>query len=257
MHHLDIRALFSSRFQPRVRAFAREVGDIDTIGIPEPHLPHWGSLYGEAQIRVGIIGRDTRSWGAMPEFIDAVRKDPVTALYRGKDEFDALDFTTWTNNFGTTFWDTSMKILAGIHGIEDWKRLKRQEEEIPLRSFFWANVNAVERFEVSPQENGVAWETWRKVKDAAENHLDSFRTILDVFAPHVVFIMNWDPGDHFLDFPIQWDEFGNHLAYAYDEVSGCHLLATAHPTWLNQNNLYEETIFGIIQKAKAELGIMQ
>jgi len=241
---------FEEAFIPRIRAFVDNVESLDTSGIPEPHLPHWGVEYENASVRIGIIGRDTRSWGNMPAFLDAVRTDPKQALYRGKEEFDSLDFTRWTNNFGKTFWDTSMKILAALHDVEDWKLLKRQEISAPLKSFFWANVNSVERFEVSPRDNNVPWETWHQVKLASEQHLDSFRTILDILSPCVVFLLNWDPGDHFLDFPLSWSEFGDHQAEAVDPVTGCLILATAHPTWLNQNGLYDEAISGLIQRAK-------
>jgi hypothetical protein len=245
----DLNQKFEAEFIPRIQAFVQRVETLDTSGIPEPHLPHWGVDYANAPIRIGIIGRDTRSWGNMPTFIEAVGADAREALYRGKGEFDSLDFTGWTNNFGRTFWDTSMKILAAIHDVEDWKSLKRQTVTAPLKSFFWANVNSVERFEVSPRANGVPWDVWHQVKLASEEHLDSFRAILDILRPHVVFLLNWDPGEHFLDFPLSWTEFGNHLAEATDPETGCLILATAHPTWLNQNGLYDEAIAGIIQKA--------
>jgi len=244
---------FESELLPRIQAFEERVEGLKTSGIPEPHLPHWGSEYENAATRIGIIGRDTRSWGDLPAFIEAVRTDPRHALYRGKCEFDSLDFTDWTNNFGKTFWDTSLKILAAIHGVDDWKRLKRQEVTAPLRSFFWANVNSVERFEASPRANEVPWDTWHQVKTASEQYLDSFRVILDVLRPHIVFILNWDPGDHFLDFPLTWTEFGNHQAEAIDPVTGCLILATAHPTWLNQNGLYDEAINGLIQRANKKI----
>jgi len=249
----DLYQKFEAEFIPRIQAFIETVENLDTSGIPEPHFPHWGVDYADTPVRIGIIGRDTRSWGHMPAFIEAVKSDPQQALYRGKGEFDALDFTGWTNNFGRTFWDTSMKVLAALHGVEDWKSLKRRELTAPLRSFFWANVNSVERFEVSPRANSVPWDVWRKVKSASEHHLDSFRAILDILRPQVVFLMNWDPGDHFLDFPLSWEEFGNHQAEAIDPVTGCVILATAHPTWLNQNRIYDEAIGGIIQRANKTL----
>jgi hypothetical protein len=205
-------------------------------------------------LKVAVIGRDTRYWGDMRHFIQAAKESPDEAILRGKGEFDALDFTGWTNNFGKTFWDTSMKILAGIHGVSDWKSLKRREEESVLRSFMWANVNSVERYEVTPQENQVPWDIWRKVKDASEEYLDSFKNILEIFTPNVVVLMNWDPGAHFIDFYIKWDEFGNHQAYAFYEPSKTHIIATAHPTWLNQNHLYDEAISGIIKKANRVAG---
>lgn len=247
---------FETEFIPRIQAFAKMIDGLATSGIPEPHLPHWGVDYEKAPVRIGIIGRDTRSWGDMPAFTEAVGSDPREALYRGKGAFDSLDFTGWTNNFGKTFWDTSLKILAAVHGVEDWKSLKQQTVTSPLKSFFWANVNSVERFEASPSANGVLRDVWQEVKRASEEHLDSFRTILNILQPHVVFLLNWDPGEHFLDFPLSWTEFGNHQAEATDPVTGCLILATAHPTWLNQNGLYDEALAGIIQRANKAVQAM-
>lgn len=248
---------FRHSYSTRATSFVSQAKDFDTTGIPEPHLPHWGSLYENSPLKIGIIGRDTRSWGDMPDFIRAVGDNPCEAIIRGKGDFDSLDFTEWTNNFGKTFWDTSMKILAGLHGVSDWKRLKRREEEDILRSFMWANVNSVERYEVSPQGNDVSWDTWRSVKDASEKSLDSFKNILEIFTPNVVVLMNWDPGSHFIDFEICWDEFGNHQAYALYKPTMTLIFATAHPTWLNQNNLYDEAIDGIIKKANQSLTLLE
>src|SRR5437899_2381608 len=130
-----IRQRFDTAYSQRAIAFADAIKDMEASGIPEPHLPHWGKLYETSPLRVGIIGRDARSWGDMNDFVRAVRIDPIAAIHRGDEEFDSLAFTGWTNNFGKTFWDTAMKILTGLHGISDWKRLKRREEETVLRSF--------------------------------------------------------------------------------------------------------------------------
>lgn len=245
----DLRERFDSIFHQRALAFVGAVENIDVRGIPEPHLPHWGVNYESSALKIGIVGRDTRGWGQMSNFIQAVKANPISAIHRGEDEFNSLDFTGWTNNFRTSFWDTSMKFLAGLHNIPDWKLLKKRKEESVLRSFFWANVNSVERYEVTPKEQGVAWETWRKIKDASEQHFDSLTVLLDIFRPHIVIVMNWEPHAHFLDIRLSWEEFGNHQAYAFHEPSHTHILAMAHPTWLNRNSLYETAVKGIIQKA--------
>lgn len=246
---LNLQARFDCFFAPRAVDFASAVGAIDPSGIPEPHLPHWGSLYENAPLKIGVIGRDTRSWGEMKDFLDAVRVSSTEAVNRGRNEFDSLEFTNWTNNFGTTFWDTSLKILAGLHGIADWKRLKRREEETILRSFLWANVNSVERYEVTPKTKGVPYETWRQIKDASEQHFDSFNGILNIFHPDIVILMNWDRGEKFMDVVLDWEEFGDHLAYAFCETTKTHIFMTAHPTWLNQNYLYDGNIAAILSKA--------
>lgn len=249
----DINKQFEEAYIPRVRAFTREISEIKTSGIPEPHLPHWGIDYERCPLRIGIIGRDTRYWGDMPNFTDAVNENPQQALYLGKESFDSFEFTKWTNNFGTTFWDTALKILAAMHGIDDWKQLKRKNIIAPLKRFLWANANSVEMFEATPKRNNIPWDDWHNVKVASEKYLDSFRLILDTFRPHIIFLMNWEPNEPFLDFALDWTEFGDHQAVARDPVTKCLILATAHPTWLNQKGLYDAAIGGLIQRAKSEI----
>ncbi len=249
MSRSTVEERFNARYVTAVQDFVKDIEGLDSSGIPAPHLPYWGRLYESAPLRIGVIGRDTRGWGDMSAFIESVRSDPQKAIKLHHEELDKFSFTRWTNNFGKTFWDTSMKLVARMHGVEDWKRLKRGLEETPLRSFFWANVNSIERFEVCPKTNGVSWEAWRKVKDVSERHLDSFQGILDVFRPHIVFLMNWEPGAHFMDFDLQWKDFGDHQAAAFYEPTKTHIFGTAHPSWLNQNHLYDEAISGIMAEA--------
>ncbi len=132
MSHLTVKERFDTRYRPAIENFVNDIEGLDASGIPEPHLPYWGPLYETAPLRVGVIGRDTRGWGDMTEFIECVRFDSLAALARHRDELDGLAFTGWTNNFGKTFWDTTMKILAAMHGVNDWKLLKKRQDTTPL-----------------------------------------------------------------------------------------------------------------------------
>jgi hypothetical protein len=241
---------FFDEMWPRVCDFQSSIGDLDTSGIPEPHLPHWGRKYESGLPKIGVIGRDTRGWGHMPQFIEAVSKGDKSALFRGKTSFESLKFTSWTNNFGKTFWDTSIKLLAGVYDVHDWKSLKKKQIIDPLESFFWANVNSVERYEATPAKNRISRDTWLKIKSSSEKHIDSFRLILDIFRPDIVFLLSWDASEEFLDFPLSWNEFGDYQLEAIDPETGCLVLRTAHPTWLNQNKLYDQAISGLIKRAK-------
>lgn len=245
--------VFENAYLERVKEFANDVANVDTSGIPEPHLPHWGIEYENAPWKIGFIGIDTLGWGYFSDFSKAVKEDPRQSLYRGKEEFDDFEFVNWTNNFGTTFWDTSLKILAGLYGIDDWKSLKRLENTEPLKRFFWANANSVEQFKATPESKGASWDNWHKVKVSSEKHIDSFRRILDVFQPHVVFLLNWEPGGHFLDFPIAWNIYEDYQAEAVDPTTGCLILNTAHPGLLSRKHLFDEAINGVVQRAIEKL----
>jgi hypothetical protein len=92
-------------------------------------------------------------------------------------------------------------------------------------------------------------DTWLKVKKSSEKNIDSFRLILDIFKPDIVFILNWGAGKEFLDFPLEWSEFGDYQQEAVDPETGCLILKTAHPTWLNQKKLYNQVFSGIVNRA--------
>jgi hypothetical protein len=246
---------FDEHYSPRVRTFAAHVPP-EAHGIPAPHLPLWGQNYETAALKIGIVGRDTRGWSPMNRFVELAAHSPAVAIHLHQDEFDAFKFTEWTNRFGKTFFDTVLKITACLHGVSDWKRLKRRQEEAVLRSFFWANTNAIERYEVSPKAAKVPVEVWRKVKSASEEQFDSLASLLQLFRPDAVFVHNWDRnGRFFRDSALCWDDFGPHQAHAYSAETKTHVFLTAHPLWLNRARIYDSTLNGILERARRALSV--
>lgn len=245
---------FEEIYIPKIKQFEHKTLGMDISGIPMPHLPHWGTEYETAPIRVGFIGIETRGWGEMCRFISAAKTNPRESLYLEKKDFDSFEFTNWTNRFGTSFWDTNIKILAGLYGVADWKDLKRKTNTDPLKRFFWANVNSIENFDVTAKWQKVQYETWNKVKKASEC-FDSLRMILDVLCPHVVFIFCQEPSQKFLDVDLDWTNFGKCQDVAKDSKTGCLVFSTPHPTWLNFHQLHKEVVIGLIDKARKELHI--
>ncbi len=240
---------FIASYEKRVISFVEEVDSLGTDGIPEPHLPLWGSEYNAANIKIGIFGRDTRSWGSMVDFLDHAKKCPEASIFRKQRTFREFEFTKWTNNFGKTFWDTALRILAGIHGIEDWKSLKKRKNENVLNSFLWGNTNSVEKYKVTAKRRGVPFDVWKNVKTASERHFDSLENILQIFRPDVLFILNWSLPSAFVDIPIMWENNGDHLAHAFIPETNTNIFLTAHPSWLNKKKLYEKVISGVIDAA--------
>ncbi|MBE2180210.1 MAG: hypothetical protein IAE97_07035 [Chthoniobacterales bacterium] len=251
---MNLTQRYEACYGPRVQQFVRDIEGVDTSGMPELHLPYWGSLYEQSKLKVGIVGRDTMTWGDMKGFVQMAKHDLAGSLHRNRYELDSLAFTGWTNNFGRTFWDTSMKILAAMHGVPDWKLLKRRQEEGPLRSFFWANTNSVERYEVTPSKRGVPYGSWRTIKTASEVHIDSLAALLEVLRPHVVFLFNWQPEPAFMDCELDWEIFGDHQAAAFFDSTRTHIIRTAHPTWLNHSRLYRQAIENVIERGRSIVG---
>ena len=181
---------------------------------------------------------ETRGYGDMINFIEHAKQSTTESIFRTQDEFDEFDFAGWTNNFGTSFWDFVLKFLAGFHGVENWKDLKRRQRPDILSSFSWANLNAIERYEVTAQKRAAKWEDWNAVKQASLI-LDSGEHVLQAFTPKLVVIVNWTDGEDWLTkhrIVDERTEIFDHLLYLRLQPCGTHVIWTAHPTWLKFND---------------------
>lgn len=254
----DLRSRFDEYYSKRAKAFADAVKDIDAPGIPELHVPLYGSCYEQASLKVGFIGRDTKTWGCktngMNAFIKAVNENPIEAIHRLDKAIEDLEGSLgWTNRRGT-FGAMVMRLLAGFYEIpEDWKSLLRHEKHATIRrSFFWANANSVECFQSTPRTNMVPLDVWQRVKKASEEHFDSLAALIEVFSPDVVIIMSSELTDRFNDVFLKWDDrtFGGHLAFAVHPATNTRMFWTDHPGWLNKNHLYDVVIEEIIKRVK-------
>ena len=244
---------FQTCYSPRIAAFAAEVAGVDATGMPEPHLPFYGINYEQATPRLVVVGRDTKYWHSMGDFLQTATSDPATALKRHRVDFNEFKFTTWNYQFGRTFWATLLKLLAGFHSIEDWKALRRREHPDVLRSFVWAQTNSVEHFDSTPQEQGVDQQNWAKFKAAAERHFDSLSLLLDTFQPQVTVLLSRDVRPEYWDRRLSWQPVTEQLQCARGEV-GCGglIFHTAHPGWLSRKGLYESTLTAILELWRAE-----
>jgi hypothetical protein len=230
-----LRQEYEQHYASRIPAFLDEVGELDPTGIPDPHLPLWGNRYETAAPRIAFIGQDTAYWGDMAEFRETAKQNLQTAIFGHEDVFRDLPFTRWTNNFGTTFWDTVMQFLAVFHDIPDWKQLKRRQRDDILQTFVWAQTNAVELWGSTPSKEGANFEAWQRIKTASERHLDSFSSLLDMFRPQLAIVMNWSVRDDYWNLPLQWETLGHHARYAFDTAHTTHIFHTAHPNGMRDD----------------------
>ncbi|NJL19476.1 MAG: hypothetical protein HC901_04315 [Bdellovibrionaceae bacterium] len=247
-----------------IRGFVDAVGEVNAANIPEPHLPLWGRGYDQANPKILFIGEETRGWrNGADEFLKIARKNPAKALDCNleKNEIDSLKFIGWAGRSGRDFWGTVFRLLALIHGLngkDDWKRFKCKDIDQAdseaarlLRSFAWANTNAVEQHTTL----ALADPTVRNhLRIASASHLDSLTLLLDVFQPDVAIIMNW------IGFPegywgreLHWNWFASnikHLAYTVYEGNNykTHIFKTAHPTYLHRRKLHDKVLEAIESK---------
>jgi hypothetical protein len=229
---------YDAQYSPLLTSFLRDVEVQDVAGLPEPHFPLFGSSYETAKPKVVFVGRDTRGWGNMAEFLADAKQDARRALHRHQLAFESLEFTNWTNKFGSSFLDTVLKILARLHSIDDWKQLKRRYFPEVLRSFVWANTNSVE---ITPGA-AATYSTWKVVKQASAAHFDRLDILLDVFAPDIVIIMYWGVGEAYLGRNVKWEPLGDHVQCGRCSGYTERIFKTAHPTWLSHQKLQAKVI---------------
>jgi hypothetical protein len=248
-------------YQPLVINFINAVSELNFDDkVPEPFLPLYGSLYDTAPIRIAFVGMETKGWGSLKEFIHDVKQNPEAALFRHKDVFDELLFCkkNWGNNFGTGFWDFIFKFLAHFHNLDDWKQLKRGERPDILKSFVWANTNALERHHVTAEKQGLSKEDWKIIKIASEP-FDRSKHIINALRPHLMIICTWNTDEQWLtrdNGPFVLDDtIDSHIYNCYLSATDTHVLWTAHPRWLSQKGDFNGFIHKLADTAKQKLNI--
>lgn len=242
-------------YQPLATQFLERIANTNVSGITEPFLPAAGRNYPTAPCKIVFAGMETRGYGDMINFVEHAKQSTAESLLRSQGEVDDFDFVEWTNNFGTSFWDFALKFLAGFHGVENWKDLKRRQRPDILSSFGWANLNALERYEVTAQKRGTKWDDWNAVKQASRI-FDSGEHIIRAFAPALIVVVNWTEDESWVTTHravAERTEVFDHLLYLRLQPCGTHVVWTAHPTWLKFHD-FDGYVARCVQLAKEKLG---
>jgi len=256
----SIRQKFGDHYRPKVEAFPRETQDLDAQGIPAVHLPLWGKHYAIAKRKAAFIGIDTSEWGEMAEFL---KKSPEEALWYGESvrffeekTFREFGFLGCTNRGKTSFWDTVLKFLAKFNNIPNWHELRNNQRlyEDILSGFVWAEANAVELWQHTPSSQNADFASWEKFKTAAETHFDYLSSILEVFRPHAVIILNGDQLDDTNKRVPYWggcnfeqcENLSQDVWYGLVPEYGTHVFWTYHPRALGTR--IDEVLETVVQK---------
>jgi len=250
--HIDS---FVKVYQPLAANFLKEIGETKVAGMPEPFFPVAGRNYPTAACKIVFAGMETRGWGEMEDFVTDARESGAKAVLREQNRFDTFEFTKWPNNFGSDFWSFVLKFLAGFHDIADWKELKQRKHADILSSFAWANLNAVERYQVTAEWRGVKLEDWSTVKKAS-SPIDRGDNVLRALTPHLVVITNWTPDESWLTEHRSVAErttVADHLLYMRLQPCGTHVIWTAHPTWLSKHPPFDDWVTRCVKLAKEKL----
>jgi len=238
---------FIESYLPLLDSFCKEITGISYKGMPEPFFPVFGKNYEGATPKILFVGMETSGWLNMQEFMRLHISDNSACLFRIQPDFDDQICTKWTNNFGSSFWDFIFRFLAKIHDLDNWKELKQGKKPEIINSFGWANVNSVERFEVSCLKNKVERENWEVIKNASER-FDLAKLIIDSMSPEVIILTHWNAKEAWFDDLImgEWVILSDHLWYNKIQPSNTHIFWTAHPRWLFSQIGFEKIIDDIL-----------
>lgn len=247
---------FAATYSPLITEFIENVRHLNCEGIPEPFLPVCGELYPEANTRIMFVGMETRGWGHAPDFIKRATNGCAQLFAEALEEFNELEFCFWGNNFGNSFWDFILKFLAAFHGLDDWKSLRRQEHKEILQSFAWANANAIERYQVTAQKNGVLEEDY-KIFKRLSLPFDNGGYLISVFKPRLMMITNWSAHESWLqsqtvDLLVR-QEISEYFWYYFLPSTQTHVLWTPHPVWLAKNEDFDQYIEYLVSFAKERI----
>lgn len=250
----QLRERLVEQYAPLVEQFVKEIGDLDVTGIPAPHIPIVGKNYEMAKYRIAFIGIETLGWADINEFIKVAKSDSFKAVTYMEDTINNLEHLGWAANYHATFWGFVFKFISKFYkvGFEDLvDNLKYPEL---LCSFLYGNTNAIERYQVTAENNGVKYCTWEFVKRASVC-FDSINNIVKSAAPRLVFVLNTGVEDDYLsndDAVRLWGvPIGNKksvmripvdsdrkICYYYLRDDNTHIISLPHPRWMGTYSGY-------------------
>ena len=245
---------FLKVYKPLASTFYSRIANLNVEGMPEPFFPVFGQNYAAAKIKIAFVGMETRGYGEMKNFMRDASESISKSLLREQEEFDSFEFTRWTYNFGMDFWSFVLKFLARFHGVENWKELKNRMRADILSSFAWANINTVERYEITAKKQNVEWSIWSKIKQAS-TLFDRGENIIRALDPHLIVIVHWDCHESWLTDGLVLEEkdvVGDHLWYLKIQPTNTHVVWTAHPTWLKFHG-FDEYVDQCVSISKSKL----
>lgn len=238
-----------STYTPKIREFIKEIQNVKLENLPEPFLPIHGKTYGKGMPKIIFCGWETRNYRNLKQWVADANNDIENVIY-WNEEFLEQEFLKWRTNFGTDFWSFNLKILAALNNIEDWRELYREEaihNEI-LSSFVWANIDSIERFQVTAEKLGCNYEDWVKVKNASKR-FDNFESLIEIYEPDIIFIEHWDADEAMLHVNIKYEkeEILNENLWYYQTLNKkTEIFWLPHPRGHNSKKIDTEQLINII-----------
>lgn len=176
-------------YAPLIETFKKEVNGLNINGITGPHFPAIGECYAESKYKFAFCGMETYGWYSLESILP---KDNIEYLREIDKCIDDFEYLGWATNYHATFWGFVLKFFSKFFNVDFYRmrNIDDADEDIKsiMKSFIWANANAIERFGVSSESQGANYNDWAKVKSASKT-FDDINHILNSCAPRVVFII--------------------------------------------------------------------
>ena len=158
----------AAEFSPLIDNLKKEVKGLNVNGITGPHFPGIGEYYEKSSYKFAFCGMETYGWESMTDFINKDSNEYLSIADRYLNNYDPLN---WASNWHATFWGFVFKFLARFYKI-DFQKLIGDDDDNKLRSvlksFVWANMNSIERFDVTSKWNNADYTVWEIVKESSK-----------------------------------------------------------------------------------------
>lgn len=240
-----LKEKYIENYSPLWIDFINKLKDVNLCNCPEPHLPVFGDDYENSEYKIAFVGIDTVKACSLA---DCINYDISDALFMWEEEFSNLEFVDWEKKYN--FWKLIFNFLAAFYDIpvEELKSKSKRVEKI-LKSFIWANVNSIERFEVTSKNKGVKLEDWNKVKEASIV-FDSAINIIKSLEPKIIVVTNWKTPNEWFNFGLEsslkFEDVNDNLRYGYIKETETHIFWTKHPRYLIINDYCDDVIVQIL-----------
>ena len=221
---------FSLHYEKLINKFASNIKDIDYRGMPEPHIPIIGSRYSSCKYKIAFFGIETKYWHAMEDFMEIALKDPRAAATLHFEGVEDMTCLKWVNPPHTSFWDFIFSFLSAFYQV-DVKDVRQGKYPELIHSFIWGNTNSIEQYGIQAQDNDVAPEVYKTIKQESRI-FDESGHLIEITKPNIIIVLNWsEETDWFVKKKTDFNYYriNDHIFYYYKRSTQTHIFQTHHP----------------------------
>ncbi len=254
----DIIGRRKAEYEPLIEDFKKEISGLNLQNVTGPHFPCVGECYEEAKYKFVFCGMETYGWDSLE---DLMKQDANKYLVNGDNRINTYQPIEWISNWNATFWGFIFKFLAKFYNT-DLDKLVYDENDAAsrsiLKSIIWCNSNAIERFGVTCEHNGVDINVWNAVKRASKKFDDLIR-VVNFCAPKVIFVLCKAAEEYIVNdeeisriYGVDAKQKNNVLklkhenpqyTYYYLRNSLTHVFLLPHPRWMGQFSGYGQDAY--------------